>query len=145
MEAFLPSLNQKVVVVSEPDNKGEVQVEAGIMKISVKLKDLRVVESNVSKAEKKRIKREVKLNTKSVESRVDLRGMDAMEACYVVDKYLDEAYMGNLNEVIVVHGKGTGVLRKEVTTLLKRHPHVKNFRLGQYGEGGDGVTVVELK
>ena len=145
MEAFLPSLNQKVIVVSQPDNKGEVQVEAGIMKISVKLKDLRAVESTVTKAEKKRIKREVKLNTKSIESRVDLRGMDALEACYVVDKYLDEAYMGNLNEVTIVHGKGTGVLRKEVTQLLKRHPHVKTFRLGQYGEGGDGVTVVELK
>ena len=145
MEAFLPSLNQRVIVVSMPDNKGEVQVEAGIMKISAKLKDLRVVENTVTKAEKKKQKREVKLNMKSIESRIDLRGMDAMEACYQVDKYLDEAYVGNLSEVTIVHGKGTGVLRKEITQMLKRHPHVKSYRLGQYGEGGDGVTVVVLK
>lgn len=145
MEAFLPSLNQNVVIISMPDNKGEVQVEAGIMKISVKVKDLRVVEKSVSKAQKKKAKRELKLNKKSVESRVDLRGMDSQEALYVVDKYLDEAYMGNLAEVTIVHGKGTGILRKEVSTMLKRHPHVKSFRLGEYGEGGDGVTIVTLK
>ena len=74
-----------------PDNKGEVQVEAGIMKISVKLKDLRKVQSEPKKKEKK--KREVKLNIKSVESRIDLRGMDSEEACYRTDKYLDEAYL----------------------------------------------------
>ena len=143
MEAFLPSLNQRVIVISMPDNKGEVQVEAGIMKINVKLKDLRKVEVTPAKKEKK--KRELKLNLKSVESRIDLRGMDAEEACYRTDKYLDEAYMANLGEVTVVHGKGTGVLRKAINDMLKRHPHVKSYRLGVYGEGGDGVTIVELK
>ena len=143
MEAFLPSLNQRVIVVSIPDNKGEVQVEAGIMKINVKLKDLRKVEATPVKKEKK--KRELKLNLKSVESRIDLRGMDAEEACYRTDKYLDEAYMANLGEVTVVHGKGTGILRKAINDMLKRHPHVKSYRLGVYGEGGDGVTIVELK
>ncbi|MDU2672521.1 MAG: endonuclease MutS2 [Clostridium sp.] len=143
MEAFLPSLNQRVIVISMPDNKGEVQVEAGIMKINVKLKDLRKVEVTPAKKEKK--KRELKLNLKSVESRIDLRGMDAEEACYRIDKYLDEAYMANLGEVTVVHGKGTGVLRKAINDMLKRHPHVKSYRLGVYGEGGDGVTIVELK
>ena len=143
MEAFLPSLNQRVIVVSMPDNKGEVQVEAGIMKINVKLKDLRKVEATPVKKEKK--KRELKLNLKSVESRIDLRGMDAEEACYRTDKYLDEAYMANLGEVTVVHGKGTGILRKAINDMLKRHPHVKSYRLGVYGEGGDGVTIVELK
>lgn len=143
MEVFLPSLNQKVIVISMPDNRGEVQVEAGIMKINVKLKDLRKCESAQKPKEKK--KREVKLNLKSVESRVDLRGLDAEEACYRVDKYLDEAYMSNLGEVTVVHGKGTGVLRKAMNDMLKRHPHVKSYRLGLYGEGGDGVTMVVLK
>lgn len=143
MEAFLPSLNQRVIIVSNPDNKGDVQVEAGIMKISVKLKDLRKVPEEPKKKEKK--KREVKLNMKSVDSRIDLRGMDSEEACYRTDKYLDEAYLGNLGEVTIVHGKGTGVLRKAINDMLKRHPHVKSYRLGVYGEGGDGVTIVELK
>lgn len=143
MEAYLPSLNQKVIVISNPDNKGDVQVEAGIMKINVKLKDLRKVPDEPKKKEKK--KREVKLNMKSVDSRIDLRGMDAEEACYRTDKYLDEAYLGNLGEVTIVHGKGTGILRKAINDMLKRHPHVKSYRLGVYGEGGDGVTIVELK
>ena len=143
MEAFLPSLNQRVIIVSNPDNKGDVQVEAGIMKISVKLKDLRKVPDEPKKKEKK--KREVKLNMKSVDSRIDLRGMDSEEACYRTDKYLDEAYLGNLGEVTIVHGKGTGILRKAINDMLKRHPHVKSYRLGVYGEGGDGVTIVELK
>ena len=143
MEAMLPSLNQRVVIISMPDNKGEVQVEAGIMKINVKLKDLRKVDAAPVKKEKK--KRELKLNTKSIESRIDLRGMDSEEACYRTDKYLDEAYLCNLGEVTVVHGKGTGILRKAINDMLKRHPHVKSYRLGVYGEGGDGVTIVELK
>ena len=74
-----------------------------------------------------------------------LRGMDSEEACYRTDKYLDEAYLGNLGEVTIVHGKGTGILRKAINDMLKRHPHVKSYRLGVYGEGGDGVTIVELK
>ena len=143
MEAFLPSLNQKVIIISTPDNKGDVQVEAGIMKINVKLKDLRKISNEPKKKEKK--KREVKLNMKSVDSRIDLRGMDSEEACYRTDKYLDEAYLANLGEVTIVHGKGTGILRKAINDMLKRHPHVKSYRLGVYGEGGDGVTIVELK
>lgn len=143
MDAYLPSLNQNVIIISMPDSKGEVQVEAGIMKINVKLKDLRKIKNATTKKERKR--RELNLNLKSVESRVDLRGMDSEEACYKVDKYLDEAYMANLGEVTIVHGKGTGVLRKAINDMLKRHPHVKNYRLGEYGEGGDGVTIVVLK
>lgn len=144
MEAYLPSLNQNVTVLSLPDNKGEVLVEAGIMKITAKAKDLRAINNpNIKKKEKK--KREVKLNLSSVSSRVDLRGLDAEEACYRADKYLDDAYMANLGEVTIVHGKGTGILRKAINDMLKRHPHVKSHRLGVYGEGGDGVTVVILK
>jgi len=145
-EVYLPSLNQNVIVVSEVDNKGEVQVQAGIMKISVKLKDLR--KGKVSSEDKKKAKvqrREAKLNLKAVSSSVDLRGMDSQEAIYTTDKYLDEAYLGGLGEVTVIHGKGTGVLKSSITDLLKHHPHVKSYRLGNYGEGGTGVTVVELK
>ncbi|GAA0069139.1 endonuclease MutS2 [Clostridium sardiniense] len=144
MEAYLPSLNQNVIIISLPDSKGEVLVEAGIMKISVKAKDLRTLDKLVKKAKEKK-KREVKLNLSNIESRVDLRGMDSEEACFRADKYLDDAYMANLGEVTIVHGKGTGVLRKAINDMLKRHPHVKRYRLGVYGEGGDGVTIAILK
>ncbi len=144
MEAYLPSLNQNVVIISLPDNKGEVLVEAGIMKISVKADDLRELENKKVKTKEKK-KREVKLNLSNIESRIDLRGMDAEEACFRVDKYLDDAYRANLGEVTIVHGKGTGVLRKAINDMLKRQPHVKSYRLGVYGEGGDGVTIAILK
>lgn len=143
-EVFLPSLNQKVIVLTKPDNKGEVQVQAGIMKISVKLKDLRA--SKLSKEEKREIKkREVSLNLKAVASSLDLRGLDSEEATYNTDLYLDDAYRAGLREVTIVHGKGTGILRQAINDMLKRHPHVKSYRLGNYGEGGTGVTMVELK
>ncbi|MEG1254735.1 endonuclease MutS2 [Clostridium sp.] len=145
-DVYLPSLNQNVTVISGVDNRGEVQVQAGIMKISVKLKDLRKGKvSKEDKQQRKMQKREAKLNLKSVASSVDLRGMDSQEAIYTVDKYLDEAYLGGLGEVTIIHGKGTGVLKSSITDLLKHHPHVKNYRLGNYGEGGTGVTVAELK
>ncbi len=76
---------------------------------------------------------------------LDIRGMLTDEAEGVVDRFLDEAVMGRLNQVTVIHGKGTGALRKAVHARLKRHPYVKAYRLGVFGEGGDGVTVVELK
>ncbi|MNI64700.1 Endonuclease MutS2 [compost metagenome] len=113
------------------------------MKINVKLKDLVIAEG--IKEEKKKSSKQVNLNLKSVSSSVDLRGLDAEEACYDADKYLDEAYMAGLGEVSLIHGKGTGVLRKAINDMLKKHPHVKSYRLGEYGEGGTGVTVVQLK
>ena len=143
MEAMLPRINQKVIILSNPDSKGEVQVEAGIMKINVKLKELRKVKQ--TKQEKKIKKREAKLNLKQVSSSVDLRGMDSIEATMVADKYLDDAAIAGLGEVTLVHGKGTGVLRSAIADMLRKHPHVKKHRLGVYGEGGNGVTIVELR
>ncbi len=143
MEVFIPSLNQKVIVLSLPDSKGEVQVQAGIMKINVKASELRA--SRETKEKSKASTRGVSLNLKSVSSSLDLRGMDSEEAVFKTDKYLDEAYMAGLNEVTIIHGKGTGVLRNSISEMLKRHPHVKKSRLGEYGEGGTGVTVAELK
>lgn len=143
-EVYLPKLDQKVIILSKPDNKGEVQVQAGIIKINVKLEDLRVIDKPKEETKKAR-KREAKLRLKMVEPEIDLRGMDSMEAIYNTDKYLDEAYVAGLKEVILIHGKGTGVLRKSINDMLKRHPQVKRYRLGEYGEGGTGVTVVELK
>lgn len=143
-EVYLPTFDKKVIVLTKPDSKGEVQVQAGIMKIHVKLKDLREIKK--SKAEKKEHKKKtVNLNLKQVSSSVDLRGMDAEEAIYTVDKYLDDAYIGGLGEVTIIHGKGTGVLRKAIHDMLRTHAHVKSYRLGEYGEGGSGATVAVLK
>lgn len=143
MEVMLPRINQKVTILTMPDSKGEVQVEAGIMKINVKLSELR--KAKVSKQERRIQKRESKLNLRVVPTSVDLRGMDSIDAIMTADKYLDDAAIGGLKEVTIVHGKGTGVLRTEIGKMLKKHPHVKNHRLGVYGEGGNGVTVVELR
>ncbi|WP_373899034.1 endonuclease MutS2 [Haloimpatiens sp. FM7315] len=146
-EVFVPSLNQKVIVISKQENKNEVLVQAGILKINVKLEDLRAVkqtkeDKKINKANKKR---EAKLRVSCVSSSVDLRGMDSLEAVYTTDKYLDDAYLAGLSEVSIIHGKGTGVLRNTINDMLKRHSHVKSYRLGNYGEGGTGVTVVLLK
>ena len=75
---------------------------------------------------------------------VDLRGMDAVEAICVLDRYLDEAMRAKLSSVRIIHGKGTGVLRNAVQQSLKRNKFIKKFRLGQYGEGEDGVTIAEF-
>ncbi|KEI95529.1 endonuclease MutS2 [Clostridium botulinum] len=146
-EVLLASINQKVIVLSKPDNKGDVLVQAGIMKITANIKDLRAAKGSNPNSSSSKIKKSKKLNLnlRRVESSVDLRGMDAEEAIYTADKYLDEAYLGGLGEVTIVHGKGTGVLRKTIMDMLKGHSHVKKYRLGEYGEGGTGVTVVELK
>jgi len=143
-EVYIPSLSQKVIVLSLPDSKGEVQVQAGIMKVNIKLSKLSSVNGNAKEIKTIR-RREAKLNVSTVATSVDLRGMDSEEAVYTVDKYLDDASLAGLTDVTIIHGKGTGVLRTAITDMLKRHYHVKSHRLGAYGEGGSGVTMVELK
>lgn len=142
-EVLLQSINQKVTVITLPDEKGNLQVQAGIMKITANIKDLRPAKGQSK--ENKIKKRDLKLNMKRMSSSVDLRGMDSEEAIYIVDKYLDDAYMSGLGQITIIHGKGTGVLRKVINDMLRRHSHVKNYRAGDYGEGGTGVTIVELK
>ena len=82
---------------------------------------------------------------RAANNELDIRGMMTDEADLAVDRFLDSALMGKLNTVTIIHGKGTGALRKAVHQQLRRHTAVKSFRLGRYGEGEDGVTVVELK
>ncbi|MEI6102192.1 MAG: Smr/MutS family protein, partial [Eubacteriales bacterium] len=87
----------------------------------------------------------VKLAQRSVGLSVDLHGQAVDDSQLILDKYLDDAFLSGLTEVTIIHGRGTGVLKNGVRGYLKGHPHVKSFRSGIYGEGGDGVTVVTLK
>ena len=141
------SLNQSGVVATLPDKNGNVTVKTGIMKVTVNIKDLSLDQSDsVIMATPKRFASSIKRKKASnVSAEIDLRGCLADEAIDLVDKYLDDAYLAGVSPVTIIHGKGTGALRKAVHTFLKTNAHVKSFRLGQYGEGESGVTVVELK
>lgn len=126
---------------------GSYQLQAGILKMNAKADEIYLLEQdNPYKEKKERPKhsgREMKLAATPTE--VDLRGMDSVEAICVMERYLDEAMRGNCQQVRIIHGKGTGVLRAAVHQELKRNKFVKKFRLGVYGEGEDGVTIVEFK
>lgn len=125
---------------------GTYQLQAGILKMSAKADEIYLLEQeNPYKVKGERPKhsgREMKLSAMPTE--VDLRGMDAVEAICVLDRYLDEAMRSNLSQVRIIHGKGTGTLRAAVQQSLKKNKYVKKFRLGQYGEGEDGVTIAEF-
>ena len=136
-------LNTKGTVLSLPDAKGEVQLQAGIMKLKAHLSQLRLVQEE--KPKKKVSSVSVQTGMRSVPLSCDVRGMALDEAIEEVEQYLDEATLAGLHEVTIVHGKGTGILREGIQKHLKTYPHVKSFRRGKYGEGEEGVTVVELK
>ena len=125
---------------------GTYQLQAGILKLSAKPDEIYLLEHEDPYQAKggrpKHSGREMKLNAMPTE--VDLRGMDAVEAVCVLERYLDEAMRSNLPQVRIIHGKGTGTLRAAVHQALKRNKFVKKFRLGMYGEGEDGVTIAEF-
>ncbi|MFA5524186.1 MAG: endonuclease MutS2 [Tissierellales bacterium] len=141
----LLGLNQEGVVLNPPDEAGNVMVQVGIMKINVHISTLvRAVKDEKAK-NKTAVKSIVKSKSSFVKSELDLRGKNLEEAMFDVDKYLDDVYIAGLNSVYIIHGKGTGILREGITQQLKGHKHVKSYRLGNYGEGGTGVTIVEIK
>lgn len=143
---FIATLNQNGIIMSPPDSKGEVSVQVGIMRINVHISNL--MKKDEEKESGDKALSSVKLSSnraKSISTSLDLRGQTLDEAMMNVDKYLDDAYLSYLNEVTIIHGKGTGVLRQGILDMLKHHHHVKSYRLGKYGEGGIGVTVVEIK
>ena len=126
---------------------GTYQLQAGIMKLNAKADEIYLLENeNPYKAKGGRPAhsgREMKMTAAATE--IDLRGMDSIEAITVLDRYIDEAMRGNLQQVRIIHGKGTGALRAAVQQSLKKNKFVKKYRLGVYGEGEDGVTIAELK
>ena len=130
-------------------NGEKLQLLAGNMKLTVKAKEVRLIEDaeTLAKREaKKRAAATVRLaGARAAVNELDIRGLMTDEADLQVERFLDNALVGKLNVVTIIHGKGTGALRKAVHQQLKRHPAVKSFRLGRSGEGEDGVTVVELR
>ena len=128
---------------------GSLQLQAGILKITAKQEEVRVVEDAGGGGKKQAVqiaqRAEHQLRSLGASPEVDLRGMMTDEAILVLDRFLDSAVMGRLDTVTVIHGKGTGAVRKAVREHLKRSKYVKSFRPGRFGEGEDGVTVVELR
>ncbi len=143
---------RKAIVITPPDGKGNCFVQAGVMKTRVDVSKLRLVEKQQPvKTPKKKSAPQVSLKgvesrmTRQVRTELDIRGYAADDGIYEVDSFLDSAVLSGITMVTIIHGKGTGVLKNAVRNHLKHHPHVKSSRKGLYGEGEDGVTVVELK
>lgn len=142
------SLNLKGTVSTLPDAKGNLFVQMGILRSQVNIRDLEKLDDtvitggNFSKTGSGKIKMS---KSASVSTEINLLGKTVDEAIMELDKYLDDAYIAHLPSVRIVHGKGTGALRKGVHNYLKRQKHVASFRLGEFGEGDAGVTIVEFK
>lgn len=143
---FVKSLGTKAEVATLPDKSGNLEVKAGIMKMKVNQSVLRLV-SGAKQKEQKNLTRNVRVENSapSGKSSVDLRGETAEEAILDLDMFIDGVLRSGLNELTIVHGKGTGALRKAIQQHLKNHPNIKSYRTGVYGEGAEGVTIAELK
>lgn len=137
--------NLKASVLSEPDAKGEILVQAGVVKMNVHVSRVRREAPLATEQGPPKRPEGNGLNVKSLASEIDVRGQTVEEAIMHIDKYLDDMVLTGLSEVSIIHGKGTGALRAGVQKSLRAHPHVRSFRQGNYGEGDAGVTVVELK
>ena len=144
------SLGQKGDVASLPDEKDELLVQIGLMKVKVKLSD-------IMKLDKNGVQKRIETNssnsyaemyqqkTMNISQEINVIGKTLEDAMMEVDKYLDDAYMSGLPQVTVIHGRGEGILRNGLKQLFRTHAHVDSYRPGDYHEGGDGVTVVALK
>ncbi len=141
-------MNLDATVLKPVDKSGMVKVQAGIMKMDVHITNLRKSEDTSSKdlADKyvKNI-RSFESKSKNVSTEVDVRGQSLEEAYMSVGKFIDDCYLASISPVTIIHGKGTGVLKKGISEMLKKNKYVKSYRPGKYGEGEDGVTIVELK
>ena len=143
------SLNLKGTVVSLPDAKGTRTVQMGILRSNVHISDLEIMEEPTILTERQHRQTstgKMKMGKAlTVSPEINLLGKTVDEAVAELDKYLDDAYLSHVNPVRIVHGKGTGALRAGIHNYLKRQKHVKSYRLGAFGEGDAGVTIVEFK
>ena len=145
---FVKSMNLKGTVMTRPDQKGNLKVRMGILNSQVNVKDLELVDEVTIRApglQRSGSGRVSMAKSAAVSTEINLLGMTVDEAVSALDKYLDDVCVAHLETVRIVHGKGTGALRKGVHDYLRRQKRVASFRLGQYGEGDAGVTIVQLK
>ncbi|WP_130864310.1 endonuclease MutS2 [Bacilliculturomica massiliensis] len=147
MRVRVLSLDQKGNVLTLPDDKGDLQVQVGLLKVTVNIKNISVIRENGSKkdAKKTRFGAMYRSKAQSVSMSINVVGKNLDEAEMLVDKYLDDAFMAGLHEVTVIHGRGAGILKEGLAQMFRRHRHVDSFRKGAYNEGGDGVTIVTIK
>lgn len=143
------SMNLTGSVVSLPDAKGNLTVQMGILRSQVNISDLEIIEEPVTITAKQMQRTstgKMKMGkSMSVSPEINLLGKTVDEAIAALDKYLDDAYIAHLSPVRIVHGKGTGALRNGIHQYLRKQKHIKEFRLGAFGEGDAGVTIVEFK
>lgn len=141
------SVEQKGNVLSLPDDNGNLIVQVGVLKLSVNLSGVTLVQENVTEKELHRIKysRMYSQKAQTVGLSVNVVGKNLDDAEMQVDKYLDDAFMAGLNEVSIIHGRGAGILKAGLSRMLRAHKHVDKIRKGTYQEGGDGVTIATLK
>ena len=147
-EVTIMSLGSNATLLEDPDKSGNVRVQAGILQTRVNIKDLKLIENTptVTSGDKK-----VKASSYTVQrsttfkDEIDLRGMNGDEAWFAVDKYLDEATLMGFSRVRLIHGKGTGALKNALWKFLRGDKRIASFRIGQFGEGDGGVTIVDLK
>lgn len=139
-------IDKNATVLAPPTKDGMVLVQAGIIKTRVNIDNLRLIKEKKQQPPQYSAKRNVH-STLDVRptTEVDVRGETAFDAIMIVDKAIDNAVLMNINQLTIIHGKGTGVLRREIQSFLRTHKAVKSFRLGVFGEGESGVTIVELK
>ena len=149
-DVLIFDIDKNGTVLELPDKSGKVLVQAGIMQMRVKLDNLRLVENNKKKTAGSYLRSgKATVNRSNYDVKaitdVDLRGLTAQEAIMQLELAIDSAVLSNINQLTIIHGKGTGVLRQEVHKYLRTCKYIKSFRLGVYGEGEAGVTIAELK
>ena len=141
---IITTLNQKGIIVGQVKNN-KVQVQVGNTKLNIEINNLSLDSTKQDDKKVSHTSATSNLKQKAISSEITVIGLNVDEAVSIVDKYLDDCYLSSLDKVRIIHGKGTGKLRQGIHTYLKMHPHIKSFRLGTFGEGEMGVTVVEFK
>lgn len=144
MNVFVNKINQEGTIISISKD-GKIGVQLPLGKMFFDISEIELSNNTPKQIQKQDYSKKHEFKVKSISSEINVIGQNVDEACFSIDKYLDNCYLNGLTNIRIVHGKGTGALRIGIHKFLKSHPHVKSFRLGTFGEGEMGVTVVELK